>query len=163
MRKTVALALAVSLSACQTTPAKPGFSREQVALMMQEGFKPVGDNYELGIADRVLFAVDVSDLVPENAAVIDSLARKLASVGIHGATVEGHTDSTGSDEYNQKLSERRAASVSAAMVAGGLAPGEVRAVGLGESDPIESNDTEAGRAQNRRVVVVVSPMDAARR
>jgi outer membrane protein OmpA-like peptidoglycan-associated protein len=111
----------------------------------------------------VLFAVNVSDLVPENAAVIDRLAKALAGVGIHGLTVEGHTDSSGSDEYNQALSERRAASVKGAMATSGLVPAEVRAVGFGESDPIETNDTEEGRAQNRRVVIVVTPMDAAKR
>ena len=111
----------------------------------------------------MLFAVDISDLVPENAAVVERLAKVLLGVGIHGLTVEGHTDSSGSAEYNQSLSERRAPAVKGAMATSGLVPAEVRAVGLGETDPIESNDTDEGRAQNRRVVIVVTPMDAAKR
>ena len=94
------------------------------------------------------------------AAALDKLTRSLTSVGINGATVEGHTDSTGSAEYNQQLSERRAATVKAAMVAGGLPEAAVRPMGLGETDPIADNATEEGRAENRRVVIVVTPADA---
>lgn len=160
MRKLIALTALALLAACQTTPRKPTFSKQQVALLVAEGFKPVGDNYELGIADKVLFAVDQSDLPPEGAAVVGRLAMALGSVGISGAMVEGHTDSTGSDIYNQALSERRANTVKDALATGGLSPAGLRAQGFGESDPIESNDTQEGRTQNRRVVVVVTPLDA---
>lgn len=160
MLRLIALLAVALLAACQTTPKKPTFSKQQVALLVSEGFKPVGENYELGIADKVLFAVDQSDLPPEGAAVVDKLAKALSGVGIGGALVEGHTDSTGSDEYNQALSERRANTVKVALAAGGLSQPGVRAQGFGESEPIESNDTEEGRTQNRRVVVVVTPLDA---
>lgn len=159
-RSALVLASLALLAACQTTPQKPGFSKAQVATLVAEGFKPVGENYELGIADKVLFAVDQSDLPPENSAIVERLARTLAGVGINGAMVEGHTDSTGSDEYNLALSERRAVTVKAALATGGLSAASLRAQGMGETDPIETNDTEEGRAQNRRVVVVVTPLDA---
>lgn len=160
MRNALLVILLATLAACQTVPGKPGFSSRQVATLQAQGFKPVGENYELGIADRLLFAFDKSELVPEMVVVIDKLTRTLTAVGIHGATVEGHTDSTGTTDYNQQLSNRRAASVTAAMVAGGMAAGEVRAQGLGETDPIADNSSEEGRAENRRVVIVVSPLDA---
>ena len=160
MPRLILLAMLALLAACQTTPKKPTFSKQQVALLVAEGFKPVGENYELGIADKVLFAVDQSDLPPEAAAIVDRLAKALSGVGISGALIEGHTDSTGSDEYNQALSERRATTVKEALAKGGLAPSGVRAQGFGETDPIESNDTDEGRAQNRRVVVVITPLDA---
>ncbi|GAA4779504.1 OmpA family protein [Novosphingobium ginsenosidimutans] len=160
MPRLILLAMLALLAACQTTPTKPTFSKQQVALLVAEGFKPVGENYELGIADKVLFEVDQSDLPPEAAAIVDRLAKALVGVGISGALVEGHTDSTGSDTYNQALSERRANTVKEALVKGGLSPSGMRAQGFGETDPIDSNDTEDGRAQNRRVVVVVTPLDA---
>jgi len=160
MRKLLALFAIAALAACQTVPAKPGFSAKQVAALTQAEFKPVGENYELGLSDRVLFDVDKSDLVPEAAAKVDKLAEVLRSVDIHGAGVEGHTDSTGSDQYNQQLSERRAASVKAEFVKVGMPEANVRAVGKGETQPIASNDTDEGRAQNRRVVIVVTPADA---
>ena len=160
MRNGLLIFVMALLAACQTTPSKPAFSARQVALLTEQGFKPVGENYELGISDRLLFEVDKADLVPEMVITLDKLTRSLTSVGINGATVEGHTDSTGSAEYNQQLSERRAATVKAAMVGGGLPAAAVRPLGLGATDPIADNQTEAGRAKNRRVVIVVTPMDA---
>lgn len=160
MRNGLPVFVMALLAACQTTPSKPAFSARQVALLTEQGFKPVGENFELGISDRLLFEVDKADLVPEMVITLDKLTRSLTSVGINGATVEGHTDSTGSVEYNQQLSERRAATVKAAMVGGGLPAAAVRPLGLGETDPIADNETEAGRAENRRVVIVVTPMDA---
>jgi outer membrane protein OmpA-like peptidoglycan-associated protein len=70
--------------------------------------------------------------------------------------VEGHTDSIGSDQYNQKLSEQRAYSVRDYVVAQGVPPANVTAVGFGKANPVASNDTAAGRQQNRRVELVVS-------
>lgn len=160
MRRFLTLAAILTLSACQTVPAKRGFSPRQVAALTQAEFKPVGDNYELGLSERVLFAVDQSDLSPEAAGTIDKLAATLISVQITGAGVEGHTDSSGSQDYNQQLSERRAAAVKAQFVKAGLAEAQVRAVGRGETQPIASNDTPEGRTQNRRVVIIVTPDDA---
>jgi OOP family OmpA-OmpF porin len=152
--------LTAALAACQTVPRKPGFSRAQVAAMTAEGFKPVDENYELGLDDRVLFEVDKSDLSGDALRILDRLTRILLGVGIHGAGVEGHTDSTGSDDYNQALSERRAAAVKVQIVGTGMADPEVRAAGLGETQPVSSNDTPEGRQENRRVVIVVTPADA---
>ena len=70
--------------------------------------------------------------------------------------VEGHTDSIGSDEYNQRPSEQRAATVRDYLVAQGVSGMSVTAVGFGKSRPVVSNDTDAGRQQNRRVELVVS-------
>jgi len=72
-----------------------------------------------------------------------------------GVSVEGHTDSIGSASYNQKLSLKRAKSVVAYLVSQGIEPSRLKPVGMGESNPIASNDTDAGRAQNRRVDFVV--------
>ncbi len=159
MRNLLAMALLALLAACQTIPAVPRFSQAQVAVLQQEGFKPAGETWELGIEDRVLFAVNESALQPESIAIIDRLAKTLAGIGLGGAMIEGHTDSSGSSEYNQALSLRRAAAVKAAMVTAGMPEAGVRVIGLGETDPIESNDTPEGRAQNRRVVVIVAPSD----
>jgi outer membrane protein OmpA-like peptidoglycan-associated protein len=162
MRKIIVACAALLLAACQTIPAAPSFSERQISVLQQEGFKPVGENWELGIADRVLFGVDSSDLQPESAAVIERLTKILLGIGIGGTMVEGHTDATGSPIYNQALSLRRAQSVKAAMIAAGMSEPGVRVIGLGETDPIETNDTEEGRAQNRRVVVIVAPNDVAK-
>jgi outer membrane protein OmpA-like peptidoglycan-associated protein len=70
--------------------------------------------------------------------------------------VEGHTDSIGSDDYNLKLSERRADAVRDYLVSNGISVANVQAIGLGKAGPVASNDTAAGRQQNRRVEMVVS-------
>lgn len=160
MRKMVVLMLIAALAACQTVPKKPGFSKLQVEAMTELGFQPAGENFELGLEDRVLFAVDKSELNPEANAVLNRLSTALMKVGINSAGVVGHTDATGSDEYNLALSQRRAAAVKAGLVAEGMNPAEVRDQGAGESQPIATNDTEEGRKQNRRVVIVVTPADA---
>lgn len=70
--------------------------------------------------------------------------------------VEGHTDSVGTDSYNQRLSEARAQSVRDYLVSGGIPQGVVGTAGFGETRPVATNDTAAGRQQNRRVELVVS-------
>ncbi|MBQ8033273.1 MAG: OmpA family protein, partial [Elusimicrobiaceae bacterium] len=70
--------------------------------------------------------------------------------------VQGFTDSTGSDEYNKKLSAQRAQAVYNYLVAGGLKTLSITYVGYGKANPIASNDTEEGRAQNRRVVLAIT-------
>lgn len=159
MRNRIMLAVLALLSACTTVPDKAGFNKAQVAAMTELGFKPAGENYELGLEDRVLFEVDKSELGPEANAVLGRIAQTLLKVGIRGSDVAGHTDSSGSDQYNLALSERRATSVKAGLVTAGMDPARVMSQGLGESQPIASNATEEGRAQNRRVVIIVGPED----
>ena len=100
---------------------------------------------------NVLFAYNQSDLMPEARSELDSLMAKLQGADVVSVKVIGHTDSQGSDAYNQKLSERRASSVAAYLLSQGLAPNKLTSEGRGESQPVADNDTEEGRAQNRRV------------
>ncbi|MCO8313947.1 OmpA family protein [Pseudomonas mandelii] len=100
---------------------------------------------------NVLFAYNQSDLMPEARSELDSLMAKLQNADVVSVKVIGHTDSQGSDAYNQKLSERRASSVAAYLLSQGLAPNKLTSEGRGESQPVADNDTEEGRAQNRRV------------
>jgi outer membrane protein OmpA-like peptidoglycan-associated protein len=100
---------------------------------------------------NVLFAYNRSELTPEARSELDSLMAKLQNADVVSVKVVGHTDSQGSDAYNQKLSERRASSVAAYLLSQGLAPNKLTSEGRGESQPVADNDTEEGRAQNRRV------------
>ncbi|MBK5300327.1 MULTISPECIES: OmpA family protein [Gammaproteobacteria] len=105
---------------------------------------------------NVLFAYNQSDLMPEARSELDSLMAKLQNADVVSVKVIGHTDSQGSDAYNQKLSERRASSVAAYLLSQGLAPNKLTSEGRGESQPVADNDTEEGRAQNRRVELHVN-------
>jgi outer membrane protein OmpA-like peptidoglycan-associated protein len=105
----------------------------------------------LSDAGNVLFDFDKSDLTPGAKAQLDTLMDKLRNADVVSIKVIGHTDSKGSDAYNQALSERRASSVAAYLLSQGLAPNKLTSEGRGESEPVADNATDEGRAQNRRV------------
>lgn len=149
------IAALLLIAACQSVPAPSGFSRAQVQALRDNGFVPVAGGWEFGMADRLLFATDESRVIPDQAARIARIAVALRSVGITHLRVEGHTDSTGSRTYNEGLSIRRSNAVADVLAGGGLPRDGIVTAGLGEQDPIESNRTVTGRAENRRVVILV--------
>lgn len=104
----------------------------------------------------VLFDTNKSVLKPGADSIIDRVAAFLKDNEGTKVIVEGHTDSRGSDEYNQQLSERRAQSVADALAFRGIDRSRVEAVGRGKALPVASNDTAAGQQQNRRVELVFS-------
>ena len=116
-----------------------------------------GDNLVLNMPSDVTFGVDRSDIQPQFYAALDDVSRTLAQYPQTLVDVVGHADATGDDTYNQSLSERRASSVASYLVSHNVLPDRVFVAGQGERQPIASNDTEAGRAQNRRVEIVVRP------
>jgi outer membrane protein OmpA-like peptidoglycan-associated protein len=99
----------------------------------------------------VHFAFDSAQITPEGQRILDEQVETLKENPGLKVEIAGHTDAIGTDAYNQGLSERRAQSVKGYLVSKGIAAGRLKTVGYGETRPIASNDTEAGRAQNRRV------------
>ncbi len=110
----------------------------------------------LSDADNVLFAFDSSTLTPEFQAELSKLVGDLKKSDIKGIKVVGHTDSVGTDAYNQKLSERRAASVEKFLTAEGVSSSLLTSEGMGESQPVADNATAEGRSKNRRVELHLS-------
>lgn len=102
----------------------------------------------------VLFDTGKATLKPGAYATVDRLATVLKEDQQRKVLIEGHTDSVGSDEYNQELSERRAASVQAALFERGVEASQISTVGKGETTPVAGNDSPVGRQQNRRVELV---------
>lgn len=102
----------------------------------------------------VLFDTAQATLKPGAYGTIDRLASALKEDPERKVLIEGHTDSVGSDDYNQALSERRAASVQAALFERGVASSQVTTAGKGKTMPVASNDTPGGRQQNRRVEMI---------
>lgn len=103
----------------------------------------------------ILFDFNKSSLRPEAREKLSKVCGILLVAQGYGLSIEGHTDSIGSDEYNQKLSRERAGSVEQYLATCGLSDGIMESKGLGESQPIASNDTNSGRQQNRRVEIVI--------
>lgn len=105
----------------------------------------------LSDAGDVLFEFDKSNLTAEAQSQLTGLLDRLNAADIVSVKVEGHTDSVGSDSYNQSLSERRAQSVVDFLTQHGVAQAKLSSQGYGESQPVADNGTPEGRAQNRRV------------
>jgi len=99
----------------------------------------------------VNFDFNKADIRPDARPVLDEAIRTLKEAGDVRVSVEGHTDSVGSNSYNEGLSVRRAKSVAAYLARGGISADRLEISGYGETRPVASNDTADGRAQNRRV------------
>lgn len=112
----------------------------------------------VGLPSEVLFDFDSASLKPQFMSTMDEMARILNQDPRSTVTVIGHTDSTGSESYNMDLSRRRAQSVSSYLAQRGVDPNRLYAEGRGESQPRASNATPEGRAQNRRVELIIRPI-----
>lgn len=117
-----------------------------------------GDNITLNMPGNVTFAFNSANLDPQFYPVLNSVATVLKEYDKTIVEVAGHTDSIGSDEVNQRLSEQRANAVAQYLMAQGVNPQRFIVVGAGKRYPIASNDTEAGRAANRRVEITLVPV-----
>ena len=118
----------------------------------------IGDNITLNMPGNVTFATDSADLNASFYDVLNSVALVLNEYEQTVIEVAGHTDSTGSDSYNQQLSERRAASVASYLATRNVRRDRMIEVGMGEQRPIAPNDTDAGRQANRRVELTLVPL-----
>ncbi|OIN11912.1 OmpA family lipoprotein [Oceanisphaera psychrotolerans] len=117
-----------------------------------------GDNIILNMPSSITFAVNSADLSPSFYNTLSGVAMVLKEYEKTYVNVVGHTDNTGSASHNQALSERRAAAVGQFLISQGAAANRFNIRGVGFNQPVASNDTEAGRAQNRRVEITLSPM-----
>jgi outer membrane protein OmpA-like peptidoglycan-associated protein len=119
-----------------------------------------GDNITLNMPGHVTFASDSSDLNPAFFEVLKSVSTVLKEFDQTIVEVAGHTDSTGSDSYNQSLSERRATSVSSYLSGQGVIAQRVITLGMGEARPVADNSSQTGRQANRRVEITMVPVTA---
>lgn len=119
---------------------------------------PRGENITLNMPGNITFAVNSADISASFYPVLDSVGLVLKEFDKTMVEVAGHTDSDGSDAYNQQLSERRASSVVAYLVSRQIRGDRFLTVGAGETRPIASNTTPEGKAQNRRVEITIVPL-----
>lgn len=116
----------------------------------------VGEGIVVDFTEKILFGYDKSDLTSTAQANLDKLVTILKDYPDTNIEVQGHTDSKGSDNYNMKLSERRASAVSAYLRNKGVASSRLTTKGYGETAPVADNGSDDGRAQNRRVTFLIT-------
>lgn len=118
----------------------------------------VGDTVVLHMPSNITFATNSSSIASGFYSVLDSVALVINEYKQTYVDVIGHTDSTGSEAYNQQLSEARASSVARYLESQKVLPQRIMTRGMGESQPVASNDTAEGRAENRRVEIHLTPL-----
>jgi outer membrane protein OmpA-like peptidoglycan-associated protein len=122
----------------------------------------VGEGIQVTFASGLLFDFDSDRVRAEAAQNLRNLASSLDKYPNTDLLIVGHTDSVGTDSYNQSLSERRARATAAYLETQGVTNARLRTSGRGESEPVESNSTDAGRQKNRRVEVAIYASEAYR-
>lgn len=121
----------------------------------------VGDNIQLNMPSDITFATASADITPGFYRTLNAVAKVLKEYDRTAVSVLGHADARGNDDYNLTLSQNRALSVSDYLASQGVAGGRLRAVGFGETRPIADNTSEAGLAANRRVEIMIDPVEDA--
>ncbi len=119
----------------------------------------VGEGIQITFDSAILFGFDSAELRSEARQNLQDLANSLEKYPNTEALIVGHTDGVGSDDYNQRLSERRAGSAAQYLINQGVTRNRITTLGKGETEPVASNDTEDGRQQNRRVEVAIYASD----
>jgi OOP family OmpA-OmpF porin len=137
--------------AAPASPASPAKPASPTAPAPSARPAPASVKQAVVIQADALFDFDKSVLRPDGKKNIDDALAKLKGVDLEMVIATGHTDSVGTDAYNQKLSERRAAAVKEYLVSKGVASAKVTTIGKGESQPVATNKTAEGRQKNRRV------------
>lgn len=147
---------------CGKPAPEPEPAPEPVVIVVPEPApEPAPEPVVVVVAEQVryaaeaLFNFDKSALKPEGEAILQDLVSKMNALNLEVVLAKGYTDSTGPAEYNMGLSNRRADSVKAYLVSLGVPANAITTEGFGENDPVASNKTRAGRAQNRRVEIEV--------
>ena len=122
----------------------------------------VGEGIAVTFASGILFPFNSTEILPDGRTNLQELAKSLEKYPNSDVLIVGHTDSVGTDTYNLDLSQRRAQAASAYLQSLGVPASRLRTVGRGESEPIQSNDTDEGRQRNRRVEIAIYASEAYR-
>lgn len=151
----MALIISLALSACKSTSVQETLRQKQIRTLQEQGFVYTDDGWALSFADKLLFDSNQAVLNEKSRAVVRKVSMALMSVGLEKMRIEGHADASGRESYNIELSEQRAWAVADAIIQSGMPKSGIIVRGMGSQRPVASNATEAGRAENRRVSIIV--------
>ena len=115
----------------------------------------VGEGIDVTFASGILFPFNSTEILPAGRANLQELANSLQKYATSDVLIVGHTDSVGTEAYNRDLSQHRADAASSYLQSRGVSSARIRTSGRGETEPVQSNDTEEGRQRNRRVEVAI--------
>ena len=147
----------LSVSEAARIQAEKRAADAMAALAKLAAVKEEARGMVITLSGSVLFRSDEATLLPEAQTRLGQVADALLATKERPLVVEGHTDNQGSDAHNLELSQRRAEAVRAFLIQRGYSAARVRATGIGEARPIAENETAEGRANNRRVEIIVEP------
>lgn len=134
-----------------------GLSHKQIRILKNEGFILTDEGWSLGLPEGLLFDFNQSEIKPENENQLIKLANQLHKYNLNKVKIIGHTDNIGNPEYNIKLSQLRAQSVADIFLKHGFNTQNITTIGKGSLQPLQPNDTDQHRAENRRVTVIIVP------
>ncbi len=163
--KTISLHMSMTTIVGQTTAisgSSSALAAEATSVedrLSRLGAEVTGTEITIRLPGSILFDFDSADLRADAERTLEELAHVLVAYAPRPVRIEGHTDSIASDDYNQGLSERRAASVVRWLAAHGVAASRMQSRGLGEAQPVADNDNAEGRQRNRRVEVIIAKSD----
>ena len=150
------------LAACASAPPPPlptpmpaAVVPERTTALFALGFEKTDDGYVLNLPSPLIFDTGSDTLSDSAKTMLTTLATELRALNISSLRLFGHTDNVGTADYNLNLSSKRAEVIAAAMVSQGFTSDKLERRGFGFSRPLASNDTPEGRAQNRRVAIIV--------
>jgi outer membrane protein OmpA-like peptidoglycan-associated protein len=144
-----------------------GHQMDQQAKELQQNIngatvERVGEGIEVTFASGILYPFNSTEILPAGRTNLQELASSLQKYPNSDILIVGHTDSVGTDAYNLDLSQRRAQSASTYLQSLGVPASRLRTQGKGESEPVQSNDTDEGRSRNRRVEIAIYASEAYR-
>ena len=156
----LAVSFSTLLTACQSTPTaapvQESLREKQIRTLKEQGFVQTDEGWELSFADKLLFDTNQYVLNEKSRAVVNKVSKALLSVGLVKMRIEGHADKSGRDAYNTQLSEQRANAVADALIQTGIPREGLVVRGMGTQKPIADNSTPEGRAENRRVCIIIA-------
>lgn len=145
---------------CLTLSGCLGFGSlnyKQVKMLKQQGFVLTEEGWSLGLPERLLFEFDQSEISSQNLTQLTRLATQLHKYKLNKVRIVGHADHMGNPNYNLILSEKRAKNVAQVFIINQFSPQNVQVIGRGSSQPLNTNNSNEARAENRRVSVIITP------
>lgn len=146
--------LSITLSACLSFGP---LNHKQVKMLKQQGFVLTEEGWSLGLPERLLFNFNEAEISTQNQNQLNTLAQQLQKFKLNNLKIVGHTDNIGNNDYNLKLSKMRAQSVADIFIQNQFKQQNLKIMGRGSAQPINNEDSDTARAENRRVSVIIIP------